>query len=246
MVKNHPLDKQGSGVSKQKSFPIHINRNVIFPALMVLGSILILFLGQIRMKNAYQTAEQNAYNGIYQTAFDIAEAQNHVSNYAVISVEGIQKVSRLEVLTVSGSEFVIKNADSDNKTVSWLEIQGTGVFTVDLSASEFIVDPERQSVLVKIPKPVLTECTVTGTGKHFWNNGGIFYNFFKGSVADGVRLSQEQMSEGRMKLETSMRQSRIFNDASKDAAVNMIQSLVQQWNPNVPDLQIEVKFIENN
>lgn len=246
MVKNHPLDKQGSGASKQKRFPIHTNRNVIIPALMVFGSILILFLGQIRMKNAYQTAEQNAYNGIYQTAFDIAEAQNHVSNYAVISVESIQKVSRLEVLTVSGSEFVIKNADSDNKPVSWLEVQGTGVFTVELSAGEFIVDPKRQSVLVKIPKPVLTECTVTGTGKHFWNNGGIFYNFFKGSVADGVRLSQEQMSEGRMKLETSMRQSRVFNEASQKAAKNMIKSLVQQWNPNVPDLQIEVEFIENN
>jgi hypothetical protein len=53
------------------------------------------------------------------------------------------------------------------------------------------------------------------------------------------------MSEGRMKLETSMRQSRIFNDASKDAAINMIQSLVQQWNPNVPDLQIEVEFVES-
>lgn len=147
IVKNHPLDKQGSGVSKQKSFPIHINRNVISPALIVLEDILILFFGQIRIKNAYQTAEQNAYNGIYQTAFDIAEAQNHVSNYAVISVEGIRKVSRLEVLTASGSEFVIKNADSDKKTVSWLEVQGTGVFTVDLFAGEFIVDPERQSVL---------------------------------------------------------------------------------------------------
>lgn len=93
MVKNHPLDKQSSSTSNRKKFPIHINRNVIFPVLMVLVSILILFLGQIRMKNAYQTAEQNAYNGIYQTAFDIAEAQNHVSNYAVISIEGIQKVS---------------------------------------------------------------------------------------------------------------------------------------------------------
>ena len=150
------------------------------------------------------------------------------------------------MLTVSGSEFVIKNADSDNKTVSWLEVQGTGVFTVDLSAGEFIVDPERQSVLVKVPKPVLTECAVTGTGKHFWNNGGIFYNFFKGSVDDGVRLSQAQMSEGRMKLEDSMRKSRTFSEASQKAAINMIESLVQQWNPNIPDLQIEVEFIEDN
>lgn len=246
MVKNHPLNKQGSTASNQKKFSIHIDRNIILPAFMVFVSILMVFLGKSRMGNAYQTAEQNAYNGIYQTVFDIAEAQNHVSNYAVISVEDIQKVSRLEVLTVSDSEFVIKNASENDKTISWLEVQGTGVFTVDLSAGEFIVDTERQSVFVRIPKPVLTECAVTGTGKQFWNSGGIFYNFFKGSVADGVRLSQTQMSEGRMKLEDSMRKSRVFNEESQKAAINMIESLVRQWNPDVSNLQIEVKFIEDN
>lgn len=244
MVKNHSLNKQTSVAPKLKKPPIHINKNILFLVFMIFGSILIFFLGMGRMKNAYQNADQNAYNGIYQTAFDIAENHNHVSNNATIFVEGSQEVSRLEVLTVSGSEFVIKNAGSNDKTVSWLEVQGTGVFTVDLSAGEFIVDKERQAVLVKVPKPVLTECAVTGTGKRFWNNGGVFYNYFKGSVAEGVRLSQDQMSEGRMKLETSMRQSRIFNDASKEAAKNMIKSLVQQWNPNVPDLQIEVQFFE--
>lgn len=244
MMKKHSLNEQTSISPKLKKPPIHVNKNILFLALMILGSILIFFLGMGRMKNAYQTADQNAYNGIYQTAFDIAENHNHVSNYAVISVEGIQEVSRLEVLTVSGSEFVIKTADSNNKTVSWLEVQGTGVFTVDLSAGEFIVDKERQAVLVKVPKPVLTECSVTGTGKRFWNNGGVFYNYFKGSVAEGVRLSQEQMSEGQIKLENSMKQNRTFNEKSQEAAKNMIISLVQQWNPNVPDLRIEVQLFE--
>jgi len=216
-------------------------KKFFLPVLLIVGAIMIFIVGMSRMKNAYEIADQNVYNSFYQTAFDVAEARTHVSNYAVISVEGIQEVSRLEVLTVSGSEFVIKDADERDKTTSWLEVQGIGVFTVDLSAGEFIVDAERNNVLVKVPKPALTECKVSGTGKQFWRNGSIIFN---GSVAEGVRLSQSQMSEGRMKLEDSMRQSRTFNEASKDATIHMIEALVQQWNPNVPGLKVEVEFIE--
>lgn len=232
-------------MSMRKKLPTHI-KSIVVPTLVILISIIPFFIGMRRMGNAYQTAVQNTYDRFYQVAFDHAEAQNHVSNYAVISIEGLQEVSRLEVLSVTGSEFVIKNADKKDKTVSWLEVQGRGVFTVDLSIGEYIVDRERQSVLIKVPKPVLTECTVTGTGKRFWNNGGFFYDTFKGSVADGVRLSQAQMSEGRTKLEDSMRKSRTFNEASHKAAINMITELVHQWNPNVPDLRVDVEFMEDN
>lgn len=220
--------------------------NIVVPVFMILASIVLFFIGMRRMEKAYQAADQDTYDRFYHAAFDHAEAQNHVSNYAVISIEGLQEVSRLEVLSVTGSEFVIKNADDEDRTVSWLEVQGRGVFTVDLSIGEYVVDRERRSVFIKIPKPVLTECTVNGTGKHFWNDGGVFYNFFKGSVADGVRLSQAQMSEGRTKLEDSMRKSRTFNEASHKAAINMITELVHQWNPNVPDLRVDVEFMEDN
>lgn len=220
--------------------------NIVVPVFMILASIVLFFIGMRRMEKAYQAADQDTYDRFYQVAFDHTEAQNHVSNYAVISIEGLQEVSRLEVLSVTGSEFVIKDADEDDKTVSWLEVQGRGVFTVDLSISEYLVDRERRSVFIKIPKPVLTGCTVNGTGKHFWNDGGVFYNFFKGSVADGIRLSQAQMGEGRTKLEDSMRKSRTFNEASHKAAINMITELVHQWNPNVPDLRVDVEFMEDN
>ena len=43
-----------------------------------------------------------------------------------------------------------------------------------------------------------------------------------------------------------MRQDRRFYDESQKAAVSMIESLVKQWNPSVPDLQVEVEFIESN
>lgn len=69
---------------------------------------------------------------------------------------------------------------------------------------------------------------------------------FNGSVAEGVQLSQNQLKEGRIKLEDAMKQDRRFYDESQKAAVSMIESLVKQWNPSVPDLQVEVEFIESN
>lgn len=101
----------------RKKLPAHI-KSIAVLALMIPVSVMLFFIGMRRMGRAYQAADQNTYDRFYQVAFDHAEAQNHVSNYAVISLEGLQEVSRLEVLSVTGSEFVIKNADKDDKTIS--------------------------------------------------------------------------------------------------------------------------------
>lgn len=215
-------------------------------------TLAFLICGVTLMKNRYETAKQNTSSDFYQTAYDYAEKKNHVSNYAVISIDSSQEVSRLEVLTVSDSEFIIKDSDESDPTISWLEVQGMGVFTVDLTACEFIADSERQYVLVRAPQPTLTECKVSGTGKQFWSrkvlsvvDGRIVWGG-NGSVASGVRLAQNQLSEGRIILEDSMKQNRGFYEAAKAAAVDIITSLVEKWNPDIPDLQVEVEFFDNN
>lgn len=211
----------------------------VITAICLAGAVLLFISGSNRVKVTFQKEKNNAYNEIYQQAYDSAERKNHVSNDAVISVTDARELSRLEVLTISDSEFVIKNESENDKTTSWLEVQGTGVFTVDLSAAEFIVDSQRKYVHVVIPAPVLTECTVSGTGKLFQRNGRFFSN---GSVAEGVRLAQEQISEGRTKLEDTMKQSRLFHNAAKEAAVQVVKDLILQWNPTVSNLQVDVEF----
>jgi len=237
------VQDQEKRVNKKNPFrSLFLRGRWISVVLSIFLTIALFFRGFKRMKDSYDSSQQDAYSNFYQTAYDFAEKQNHVSNHALVSIDVAQEVSRLEVLSVSDSEFVIKEADKGDPTVFWLEVQGKGVFTVDLSACEFITDSERQYVLVKVPKPVLTEYSVSGTGKQFWKRNSIF----NGSVADGVRLSQKQMSEGRVKLEDSMKQNRGFYEAAKNAAVDMIGSLVRKWNPNIPDLQVDVEFFENN
>lgn len=214
-------------------------------AVLIVGCLLTVSValftgGKRRMEEAYQIASQNVYDGMYKVASGFAEEQNHVSNDVDISIGNARELSRLEVLTVSGSEYIIKNADETSKVISWIEVQGRGIFTVDLASGEFIVDSDRCYVLVKIPRPELTECTVSGTGKQFWRDGWIISN---GSVAEGVRLSQAQLDEGRVKLEESMKQSRKFHEAAQETAICMIRSLVEEWNPNM-DLQVEVEFLD--
>lgn len=249
MDKNRDLEVINQEASPKKKITFR-NCSPWKKQLLIVGTVVLLtaafiMVGICLMKSAFNTVRQDIYDGCYQTVYNFAEQQNHVSNYALISVEAAREVSRLEVLSVSDSEFVIKNADKNDRTISWLEVQGTGVFTVDLAAGEFITDPERQYILVRVPRPVLTECKVSGTGKQFWKRVE-FLPFFNGSVAEGVQLSQNQLKEGRIKLEDAMKQDRRFYDESQKAAVSMIESLVKQWNPSVPDLQVEVEFIESN
>lgn len=214
---------------------------VVFPVLLLCSIVISCYIGMNRMKDAFEEADEEAYNNIYQVAFEKAEKANHVSNYALISIEDMHEIERLEVLEVQGSEFVIKNADEKNKITSWLEVKGTGIFTVDLSMGEFITDSERRYVLVRVPNPVLTNVKVTGTDTRFWKDDRIVSN---GSVKEGVELSQNQMSEGRIKIEDSMRRSRRFNEESKNAARRILTALVQEWNPNIPELQVEVEFMD--
>lgn len=94
---------------------------------------------------------------------------------------------------------------------------------------------------MRIPKPVLSNCTVSDTGKQFFKNTALFKN---GSISDGVRLSQKQRSEGRSKLEESLKQNRDFYIAASDSAKTLLESLVREWNPNIPDLKVDVEFIE--
>lgn len=230
--KRHPL----KNLSPQAKFWICIGLSALF-------TVTFVRLGIKRMQDSFTATRENTYSAFYQPAYDFAEKQNHVSNYVTIAIEAAREVSRLEVLTVSDSEFIIKDAGNGDNTTSWLEVQGTGVFSVDLDAAEFITDSDRQYVFVRIPRPVLTNCTVSGTGKQFWHSSNFL--FTNGSVAEGVQLSQKQRAEGRIRLEDSFRQSRRFYEAAQGAAKLTIESIVKKWNPSLPDLQVEVEFIEN-
>lgn len=211
-----------------------------FIAIIIISGYFLFLREPSQMEAAYNAAKQEAYDKHFQLAFDRSEKKNHVANYAVINIENVRELSRLEVLKVSDTQFVIERPeDNDQKITSWLEVKGIGVFTVDLAMSQFIADSERGYVVARVPWPELTECKVEGTGKQLWKN-----DWRNDSVGDGVRLSQKQLGEGQKLLENSMKSNQRFYSAAEESAKWMIRLLVQRWNPQIPDLEVEVEFVD--
>ena len=57
--------------------------------------------------DTYNSTKENVYQEYYQSAFDYAEAKNHISNDVKIVINGITEVSKLEVYEASDTEYVI-------------------------------------------------------------------------------------------------------------------------------------------
>lgn len=195
---------------------------------------------------AYQTARKDesetVYADYYQNSYTSAEAKFHVKNRVTINVESLSTEPKLEVLRVSDVEYAIVDSEEDGGNVSsWLEIPGIGIFTVDLSAGEFIVDESRERVLVRVPQPKLTQLTLDyeNIKELFWNQG--YRNY---SYRDGENLAQSQLNEGYMQLQNYMNSNEKLFLNAKDSAVNMITFLVKELNPAIPDLQVEVEFMD--
>ena len=60
---------------------------LVLNVILLLATVLFFALGMRNLKESYQSTKQSVYEGIYQTAYNMAEARNHVSNYVVISVD---------------------------------------------------------------------------------------------------------------------------------------------------------------
>lgn len=75
----------------------------------------------------------------------------------------------LLLLQADHVEYVIESKkDNDDGIEVWMEFYGDGIFTVDMKASEFIIDYDRQYVLVRVPRPELTNCRITQANQLFW------------------------------------------------------------------------------
>lgn len=198
--------------------------------------------GATAANEEYISSKEDAENSIYQKFYDAAEARYHTSNDVSITVENICEEANLEVLKVSDVEYSIQEENRSNKGItSWLEVPGEGVFAVDLRKSEFIVDNKHHYVLVRIPRPVLCEC-----GLLYQNAVQLEYRngIFNDSIKDGEELAQKQFDEAYVKMQTEFTSNPQYFDAACSAAEIMVANLIKSFNPDIPDLVVEVGFID--
>lgn len=211
-------------------------------------------------KNAYQKtysevseAKQQEY---YQQAYNNAENTHHVSNKITISIGDIQKKQNLEVLKVSNVTYITENDVVEDEaaksiwgsvtdlfqgdTISWLEVSGESIFTVNMKESEFVIDSERRYVLARIPHPVLGDFTIDKIEPLFVEDTGVA----RKSASTGVDLADKRVKFAEQVLKKEAESDQFFYESAEKAAETILENLVKGFNHDIPDLTVEVEFID--
>ena len=249
-VKKNPFVAPLNKIKKVQWKKIFSLSNVCFAIaviFVVIGALIIsntIHKGGESAKEAYESAKnealEDAYNRFYDTAYASAERKYHVSNDVSIEVTSIREEANLEVLKVSDIEYVIESkADNENGIEAWMEFYGDGVYTVDMKASEFIIDSDRQYVLVRVPRPELTNCRITKANRLYWKNGVL-----NKSVSVGTDLAVAMRKAGYSKLNNYMRSNAQFFKSAKASAQTVIADLVKGLNSELTNLVVEVEFVD--
>ena len=237
---------------KKKRWRFRLNKRTVPIFAIVLSIVMIIAIivifkdtvstGAEALADGYNNAYTEEKDATYQKQYDIyknsAEEKFHVSNRVSIYIGELKEVEKLEVLKVSDVEFVIED-NNDENIVSWLEVPGEGMFVVDLKNGEFVVDNERAHVLVKVPYPELTNITID-----YANVNNLLFEdgVFNGSNRIGEELAKKQLGEAELLLEKEFTSNENFYLNAQKVAVNIIEALIKQLNPEVENLTVDVEF----
>lgn len=222
-------------MAKNKDTGIGFSKKFIVCISVILGIALMLPIVETAFNRAFEKHSEETYQEFYQAAYDAAEKKNHTQNDASITVGDIKEKANLEVLQVSGIEYIIHEDD----TGYWISIPGSGVYTVDLTVSEFIIDNERQYVLARMPKPRIEDVGLGEYKKYFFDNG-----VFNGNISKGVDLAIEDRKRAQNQLLIKFASSQAYYEMAERSAEKLIKSLIESLNPELPELVVEIEFIE--
>ena len=196
--------------------------------------------------NAYEkTKEQSAdevYQSYYDSSYHYAEKKNHVSNQTLITITKVEEINQLEVLEVSQNTVETESSENNaSGTFTWLSMTGSAVYVVNLNTAEYVIDQQRSSVIVRIPKPTFeyrpieeVEELITNTKHHLQN----------GSIKEGETITQDLIKKGNEEIRSELKANQENLPKAKESAVSLITSLVKQANPEIPNLQVIVEFMD--
>lgn len=248
-------DQGGSGAGKRE-------RTVALDVFITLGLIVLIavlaVLTVVRGLNSLQQSYDNAKDETarrvserYREAiYDAVEDRWHTSNRATISLGEIRERSELEVLTVDDVDYVVDPKSDDGNPViewfkelrnkkMWLRVSGNGVFTVNLSTGEYIVDEAREAVTIRLYKPVLKNFRVD------YKNTEILYyeNGFHKTEKEGIDQVQGEIRESVGRMRSNVVGNQDYYESAEDSARDMLTTMVKQLNPDHPNLQVIVEFV---
>lgn len=198
-------------------------------------------------RQASDKVAKETYDRFYENSFNTAQAKNHVKNQVSISVGSLREDTELQVLKVQDVEYAFGTLS--NKEEKWLRAKGSAIFTVNLAASEFLVDDARQYVLVRIPKPEAGSFDLKEPDDISPKQNKSFVDQITGifagdSTVEGAHLHDKLRSEAYAKLQKTVASSPDFYQVAKDNAIITITNIIKGLNPDIPNLKVEVEFFE--
>lgn len=252
-IEQHQQKEQEVKIKKVKKKLKKPKLGIIFLALtiaiVVIGIVLFIKgIGNaaVAAANAYDDSKnekiEQVHDEIYNEAYENAEEYYHISNKITISIGDLQKRANLEVLELTDSEFVIKNKGEDSSNITaWLRVDGKGIYSIDMTSSEFITDSEREYVLVRVPNPTL-KITVTDREKLLYENGSFL--FFNGTEKEGDELREKQEEKGYEMIIDELSSNQQYYDSAKESSKKIITNLVKGLNPDLDNLRVDVEFFK--
>lgn len=233
--------------SSQKT-PVAISLMAVLIILMAFGSYALIKsgieVGTSALMNSYSVAyaseKNSAYQAVYQSAYNRAKKNYHVSNTVVVSLGNLEELQKLEVLRANDVEFITEDRDNNSGNVTaWLEVEGEGTFVIDLQAAEFIIDNDRRYVLARIPNPELTNINIIKTTRRLFAD-----DWMDGSYREGVDLALKQRNEASLQIQKALLSNQYIFSNAQDVAIGMVENLIRQFNSDIPDLTVKVEFMD--
>lgn len=244
------MNSQKKSSKKKNGWIILSTVFILIICLIVISSVFIIRYsiskGVSTAKDAFQESfeesKADTYAKFKDTAYKLSESGHHVSNRIAISVHAVKEKADLNVLKVSDVVYIIddKNETKDG-TSSWLKVSGAGVFSVNLTEAEYVIDNARQYVLVRVPHPVIDSANISidnFESLHFeenkWSRGN--------SVKTGEELARDQLSEAKQRIQEDFEANEQYSKLAESSTKSMLTALIKGINPEVKDLQVDVEF----
>ena len=237
----------------------------IFSIIAFLSSIFLLYeamnAGASAASDSFSSAKENAsdeaYSYFFEKSYTSAEKAHHVSTSISVNIGDLHEEQSLEVLQVRTVSYEVPSESDKGKLatlvsdavdalaadpISWLEVPGYGVFTVNLQTCEFIIDNTRQHVLIRATSPELEDFSIdyANVKSLYFEKGGLFKN----SAKCGADEARKQLQNAELKMHQDINNNQQFYKQAKTSAETIIKNLVKQLNPQLPDLTVEVEFID--
>ena len=231
---------------------------------ILLGGILwmsALSVGLAAAGDSYDAAKSSARNTAYRESYDKsyadAEADYHVRNDVVIQLGAIREESMLEVLRITDEEYIVEDPSYKAQSIySWLSVRGTGIFTVNMQAGEYIVDNEHHYVLVRIPEPEMTQFDIdhANTEQLFYADKSIKITvpilqqklqWNDGSYQIGTELFNSQELSAYTTIREKITSNQNYYKKARESARTQIARFVRALNTDaaLSDLEVEVEFM---